>query len=169
MMMRIQFARWEIEADVEATAAAYARRGPGAADSCGCQPCRNFAAARAHVFPTRASNLLDSLGVRPILEAEISQTHEIRPGWRHYMGFLHVVGRIVSGEDAWSPVGREGACRFCGEPITPSFSLGFTNRIALIPDCFPKDGLLQVEFTAEVPWVLEEPYCGEWSIDGNRK
>jgi len=158
-MQRIRFGRWEVEVDIEATAAAYARRERGAPEECGCQYCRNFAQARPLIYTEPVVRLLDSLGVRPIREAETWQNCELRPGVHLYGGFMHAVGRIVSGEDVDEPVG-ENATRPRPEPVTPGFRLGFGAEALLVPDGFPRSGLIRIEFDCEVPWVLAEPYEG---------
>ena len=155
-MKQVRFGRWEVEADVEATAASYAQRVQGAPEECGCLECRNFAAARATLYPTAAVQLFESLGVRPIREAEIWHNCEIRPGVHSYGGFMHVIGRILSGQDVKVPVG-ENIRQLCPEPVTPSFSIGFSADVQLVPDCFPKSGLFQIEFECQVPWVFREP------------
>ena len=72
---------------------------------------------------------------------------------------MHAVGRILSGQDAKIPVGQNVGT-FNLESVTPTFNLGFTSDVQLVPDCFPRSELFQIEFTCEVPWVLNEPYDG---------
>jgi hypothetical protein len=38
--------------------------------------------------------------------------------------------------------------------------MGITQRRDLVPQSFPSDGVVQLEFAANVPWVLSEPYAG---------
>ena len=158
-MKRVVIAGRDVEVDADATAAAYAKRSRGAPEECGCLHCRNFVAARDRLYPREVIEILDSLGIHAIRDAEIWHVCELRPGVHSYGGFMHAVGRILSAQDATSPVGQS-ARQMCPEPIAPVFSLGLTSDAQLVPDCFPRSGLFQIEFECEVPWVLDEPYDG---------
>jgi len=70
------------------------------------------------------------------------------------------VGFILSG--AWSTVlnATQGGPK--GGPIelldlSERFSVGFTRKSALVPPSFSAGQVGQIEFSAEVPWVLSEP------------
>jgi len=154
-MKPLRIGRWAVEVDADATAAAYEKRTQGAPEECGCLHCRNFAAAREKLYPKEAIDLFTSLGIHPIREASISHSHESRPRVHYYLGFMHGVGRIVEGEDT------NAMRELCSEAMTPTFSIGFTTDVQLVPGCFPQSGLYQVEFVCEVPWVIDEPYDGQ--------
>ena len=169
---RISVGRWVIEYDRHATAAAYARVMHGAPERCGCAPCRNFAAARLQAYPADAAQLLAELGIDHRKEAEVYHQARLAGGLHAYGGWFHLVGRIVSGRDAKLP--RSDSIRECElERLTPRFSVGFTADAQLVPRGFVGSAdlgleqaerisglivapVLQVEFAAEVPWVLGE-------------
>ncbi len=171
---RVRVKRWELEVDVEATAAAYARRESGDPEKCGCLYCRNFVAARDKAYPPEVRDVFAALGIRPIREAEVWEEAEMRPGVCLYGGFFHVIGRI----EAERPVslrrrmrdwvwrlklrleGRRAGVTKWSEQITPTFWVLFDTDVHLVPHCFPRRGLIQLEFSCEVPWVLNEKYEG---------
>jgi hypothetical protein len=148
----VEFGRWRLRCDPEATRRAYAGVPVGAPESCGCTPCRNFAAAREWAYPAEALALFESLGISPDREAEVYHLARVSPGWHKYGGVLHLVGAMEAGEDALRP---DGAVDL--EAVDGRFSLGFTAQAALVPPSFEGLPLVQLEFLADVPWVLAEP------------
>ena len=160
-MKHIMFARWEIECDAGTTRDLFNQVLSGAPETCGCLPCRNFAAARASAYPPDVIQLLDSLGIPHNREAEIYHTHRIGPGRHHYGGWFHIVGRIVSGLDACKQIGttRHGPVwGFDLVKVGAEFEMGFTHRIGLLKEPFQGHSVVQLEFQATVPWLLaEEP------------
>jgi hypothetical protein len=154
--MRVKVLRWEVEANSDLTRLAYAGRGRAGPEQCGCLNCRNFAAARLQTYPSQALEIFASLGVEPMLEAEAWHYNEIRPGLHFYGGCFHAAGQIVSGADAMRLM-RKGFFVPDLAPITTSFRLGVTQRVALLPASFQRDvQWVQLEFMAQVPWVLAE-------------
>jgi hypothetical protein len=150
-MDHVQFGRWRLCCDREMTRRAYTSIAQGGAEACGCAYCRNFILARPHVIPSEAFALFERLGVDVSKEAEVYQTHPLRLGLHAYGGWLHFVGAIEQGADALTPSGVIEL-----EPLGPTFSLGFTNRLALVPASFAALPTCQVEFAAKVPWLLED-------------
>ena len=97
-------------------------------------------------------------------------------------GWFHLIGSIVEGPDCFEPIvgppklGRRVVGRVALdpqshravpgagqgwtarlEPVSGTFSMGFTTHTALVPDSFGGHPIVQVEFEAFVPWVLPEP------------
>jgi len=101
------------------------------------------------VYSTEVRSLFEILGIDSCKEAEIYQSCRLKPGVQLYGGWFHCVGRIDA-ED--TEVGT-----FDLESGTGPFQLYFSDRLDLVPDCFKGLPLLQLEFSAQVPWVLEEP------------
>jgi hypothetical protein len=158
-MMRITFARWELDCDAAITRELFSRVPSGSPEVCGCAPCRNFAAARGQVYAIEILSLFDSLGIAPNREAELYHTHRIEPGKHHYGGWFHFVGKILSGSDAAKQIGTTKAGPVWGfdlEKVGADFELGFTQRIGLLEKPFEGHPVLQLEFQAKVPWLLLE-------------
>ena len=138
--------QWRYECAREATKAAYAQLERGGAASCDCNGCRNFVAARAHVFPPRFLALLEALGIDPFKDAETYHHARLGPGRHDYGGWFHFVGQLHTTGDF--PVVDFGGgftvslCRAHAPPLT----------------CLENMPLVQLEFHSDaVPWVLDEP------------
>ena len=71
-----------------------------------------------------------------------------------YGGWFHLVGSIFFGADAAKQV-SENTCRPDLEGESENFSLGFTSRAHLVRESFKGLQLVQLEFTAQIPWILE--------------
>jgi hypothetical protein len=152
-MTRIELAGWVLECDPGATARALAELPAGAPEACGCASCRNFAAARQDTYGPEFRALLAALGAPPNREAEVYECGPAeRWGWRRYGGWFHVIGRVVRDPlvDA-APVGRPFVA------LAPGFEVFFTGGGSLVPAVLKGQPVVQIEFEAEVPWVLAEP------------
>ena len=155
-MESIQFGRWQLSVDRDATRRAYAAVLKGGPEKCTCQPCLNFVTARAQVYPPEALELFNKLGISADREAEVYHMARLNSGKHFYGGWFHFIGTIESGADAAKPI-RENVWQPVLEKITEDFSLGFSSRIGLLRKPFEGSPVVQVEFTANVPWVIRAP------------
>jgi hypothetical protein len=96
----VRFGRWEISSDAESTRKVYASISIGGPEECGCEPCLNFAAARAGIYPAEVLALFEKLGIAPNREVEIYHMARLSSGKHLYGGWFHFVGSILSGADA---------------------------------------------------------------------
>src|SRR5882724_9588172 len=94
---------WRVEYDREATVAAHSASPATGPESCGCDPCRNWAATRESVFPGGFRELLELLGVPFGREGEVYHFCRLETGLHSYGGWYHFVGRVLSGERESSP------------------------------------------------------------------
>jgi hypothetical protein len=131
----------------------YASISIGSPEECGCEPCLNFAAARAGIYPAEVLALFEKLGIVPNREAEIYHMARLSSGKHLYGGWFHLVGSILSGADAAKQV-AENLWQPDLEGTSENFSLGFSSRLELVRKPFAGLPLVQLEFTAKVPWVL---------------
>lgn len=152
-METLRVGRWEISCDPEATRKAYASVLRGGPEKCGCAGCRNFAAARTRAYPAKVLALFEALGIPPDREVEVCHFGRLAPGKHQYGGWFHFVGSILSGADARRQR-TEKVWEFELEDISDNFSLGFTSFVVLVREPFKGLPLIQLEFTAKVPWVL---------------
>jgi len=139
------FSMWEFTNDRTATIAAYARIERGGSDTCSCNGCRNFVAARDKVYPSEFIALLSSLGIDSRKDGEVYHNAQLSPGRHDYGGWFHFVGILQKTGD------------FPVVPMGPGFSAWLRNKTA--PALPGLDGmpLVEVEFHADsVPWVLKE-------------
>jgi hypothetical protein len=157
--MIIELARSRIEYDPHATRQAYARRATGSPEECGCIECRNFAAARHEIYSEQVLKLFAQIGISADREAEIYYGAHLASGLHSYGGWFHFVGRILDG------TGNESVAN------VPNFGLEFVrlsehlqiavnSHVALVPSAFQDLPLVQLEFLAEAPWILSEPFAG---------
>jgi hypothetical protein len=152
MMDVIRVSNWVIEVDPVETNRAQAARSTGSPESCGCLPCRNFVAARPTVYSAEFADLLARLGVPLDRESEIWHGCEVAAGRHSYGGWFHFVGQISDGPDC---LREDGSIELAELP--DGISIGFTRRLGQVPETFPVTNIVQLEFSAEVPWVLKEP------------
>jgi hypothetical protein len=152
-MESIRFGRWQLSCDPESTRKAYAAVSMGGPEECGCQPCLNFAAARDQIYVPELVTLLEKLGISRSREVEIYHMARLESGRHLYGGWFHFVGSIVSGADAAKQI-AEKTWQPDLEEAGEYFSLGFSSRLELVREPFAGLSLVQLEFTAKVPWVL---------------
>ena len=169
-MQHMKIGPWEIEYDREATRAAYA-----AMDSdgyCDCQGCRNY---YANAFPAEVQQFFDSLGVDPAKPSKLDGAIATGEDDYLYGGWYHIVGRYISGQDWWYSVPMTPEeieqvpfrsqnkntqySRIVRVPhdLLENFSVGFTRKLVFVPKEIPEEQALQLEFSASLPWLLDEP------------
>ena len=141
-MQRIQIGPWEIEYDREATRAAYAAGGDSSNYYCGCQGCRNYL-ANTRAFPEAMRQFFDSLGIDPEKPSHLGCA--IATGENEYFcsGWYHVIGRYASGEAI-------------PHKLTEDFWVELTPSPVYVPKEIPEEQTLQIDFSASLPWLLDE-------------
>jgi len=140
-MIQKQFADQLIEYDKVATELAYSAL--PLEIGCSCNICRNFSAAISYI-PSDVHIFLREIGIDPAKPASISDIgFEVNPGW--CMGFYHIVGNYLEGDDYGHPVEHK---------IADGFQIGFTRSITFLPNVFPRP-VLEMGFSFKMPWVLE--------------
>jgi hypothetical protein len=152
----VHFGRWQLEADPVATREAYASILKSGPEECSCEPCKNFIAARERTYPAEVLALFERLGISFDREVEVYHMARMNSGKHLYGGWFHFVGSILSGADAFKQV-TENVWRPDLEKVTEDFSLGFRSRVQLLRKPFEGKPIVQVEFTANVPWVISSP------------
>lgn len=157
-METMAIGRWTLSFDHEATRGACAQIRSGGSEECLCLPCKNFAAARQQVYPRGFQDFFTRVGIDLAKEAEVCHVCRLRPGIHLYNGLFHFVGRVEEGDDAWQPVEPGSEVRTPAfEKLGDGFSFGLSRSVGVLADSFAGGQAAQVEFMAEVPWVLEEP------------
>lgn len=152
-MNSIQYRDWHFLVNRELTYEAYARIELGSVDSCPCNDCKNFASYRATTYPDEIINLFHQFGIDYRKESEVSHFTKLENGLHYYSGWFHFKGEILSGKDCSIPL-PNGGNTFELTEITNNFSIGFTNASSLT--IFEnKKSLVQVEFEAKIPWVID--------------
>ena len=152
-MTTAQFRRWRIKYDPDATRKAYAQVLQGSPEECGCNTCKNFAAARNYAYPPEAKAFFELLGIDLSKEPEVYHNRRLENGLHSYGGWFHFTGSIEEGSDAKKQV-AENVFRFELEQITDGYAIGLTSHKALVPASFGDPQVVQIEFEAKVPWVI---------------
>jgi len=153
-MTTIKFKKWKIECDVAGTREAYAKIERGGPEECDCNSCKNFAAARQYAFPQEARSLLEQLGIDIDKEAEVYHNCKLESGLHNYGGWFHFIGSIEDGPDSKRQI-AENSFALDLERMDNRFAMGFTAQTALVPRSFGDQPVIQVEFQAEVNWLIE--------------
>lgn len=154
-MSRLNIARWTVDVDRVATAKAYSAFTEGSCEMCGCDPCRNFIAHRDVRFPDAVATFLRNAGIAGDREIETGYYGEVHDGVHLYSAWFHFVGRLLAGDDALIPHADGNGGSFDLAPINDTFSVGITSKLSLLADAFPRESTLQLEFTVELPWVIQ--------------
>jgi hypothetical protein len=158
-VQRIELRKWSILSDPELTEDVYALIETGGAELCGCECCFNFAIARHLVWSAQALELLETLGIDPLLESVVSHQARLRSGLHVYTGCFHLVGEIASGPA--TPVALRG-----GRPASSllalgaGLELGFTADRSSAPEAFYGLPVVRLEFRARIPWISNAPEPG---------
>lgn len=74
-----RFSMWEFDCDRQATQQAYSSVKARGADTCICRGCRNFVLARDTLYPPQFLELLKSLGIDPLKDAEVYHIARLIP------------------------------------------------------------------------------------------
>jgi hypothetical protein len=131
--------------DRDATIAAYALMPVGGADRCGCVHCRNFAAQRDTVYPNEFRDLFSRLGIDSNKEGDVYDKvgpFDLRT--RPTGGWFYFVGQLI---EPGEKLVQAGDFQYWLQPSFPRPPACFGEHVAAI------------EFSTDVPWVLDEaPY-----------
>ena len=137
---------WRIEYDRDATVAAHSRTPSTGPETCGCDPCRNWAATRERLLVVEFRQLLMRLGVPFDREVEVYHNARLNNGLHSYGAWYHFVGRVLYGELECSPNIAFGGLGFF-----------FHSKPALLAEGFSELPVAQLELAAEVPWLSDVP------------
>lgn len=152
----LEFAGWRLAIDPAATAELYARLDEGGCERCGCDACFNFADARHLVYTTDWLDLLEWLGIDPLLESEVVYRHRVRRGAHVYSGWFHFVGAIEAGPRRNLGLAGSLESRYLVK-TGHAVSIAFSEDARLAPDPFEGLPVVELEFSVVAPWVCDLP------------
>jgi len=158
VMQVVELRKWSVRCEPDLTREAYALMDSGSAEACGCEECFNFAATRHLVYTPEVLELLDWLGIDPLLEAEARHDACLGGGRHGYTACFYLVGEIASGPA--TPVARAGArtaasLESAGEGSAVGFCTGDDP-----PEAFKGLPVVCLEVALTVPWVSNAPEPG---------
>lgn len=151
---KVKYRDWEFEVDRDLTRQTYEKISISGAESCICNDCKNYVAYRDNVFSDEIRTLFDDLGVDYKKEVEITSFETLPNGLHHIGGWFHFKGRVLNGKDYRIPL-PSGGHTIDLTAVTDNFSIGFAEGgdLTFFSD---KNGLIQVEFMAFIPWVIDK-------------
>lgn len=144
-MKKIGIMNWLLEVDVEKTAEYYRKE----IEICDCSYCQNFASTVLSLEDEQIS-FFKNLGIMPEKPVMLSHFPTEADNNHQYIGFYHVVGRILTGETCtmtnWQDHHTYTLDKF-------AFCLSKENN--QVPESF-LEPVFQLNFETEIPWILEE-------------
>ena len=170
----ISFRGWKLRADSYQTRLAY-QTVVGTTQFCECHWCANFVAAREDVYPREMLAGLTDLGIDHTKEADLyQQAIDTEHETILYRWWFYCIGYIEEGLQAWEylehkpdevlPVTHWDKHLEALRESPRYFGVGFSDSARrraseeqFVPNELKAYSLVQVEFNAEVPWVLNIP------------
>jgi hypothetical protein len=107
-------------------------------------------------FPKTFRTFCASAGVDLLYPSEVFHNARVASLRHSYGGWFHLAGSIVSGRLGWlatSPTSWSADF----ERLAPDFAVGLSSKRDLVPGAFGDAPVVQVDFDALLPWVLEVP------------
>lgn len=154
MIEIVKFRDWKFEVNKALTLETYFSVSGGGADSCLCSDCQNYIQNRKNVFPEEVKTLFLNLGIDCNKEVEICSWQILPNGLHHIAGWFHFKGELIEGKNCKKDIDNEAFHTELTD-IGNNFSIGFCeqNSQTFFKD---KSGLIQLEFEAHIPWVIDE-------------
>lgn len=149
MLRNIKITDWDLEVDFTRTHEYYSNHNID--DDCKCTSCKNYR-VNCQYFSSQLMEFFQSLGVDPSKEGEFMEFGPSKDGNVIYMGFYHLVGKIIDGpdyvEDKWEQINLLKI---------DQYEIGFSSKeIRCLRDDFPRP-VIQLEFKTILPWIIDEP------------
>lgn len=164
--MIFEFPKFTLDIDVEKTRTYY-NTADFVSESCSCSGCRNYEQA-VDLLPEKIISFFSQFGIemKKIREVYVNRTNADDTVF--YGGFYHVCGKIIKGKSAWVAVGKNTKHwkDKMAYAVTDDFKVSFGNDCSLLDENFPLPAI-QVDISADMPWVLDEQ--NDYEKDSNRK
>ena len=152
----VELSKWSVHSEPDTTREAYAHIDCGGAESCGCDACFNFANARHLVYNAALLELLEWLGVDPLLEAEARHDNCLEAGRHAYTACFYLVGEISSGP-ATTVANQGRRCVPSLESAGKGIRVGFSADAREAPEAFCGLPVVRLEVSVVAPWVSNAP------------
>lgn len=158
-MSFFELGQYKVDIDVDRTRDFY-EQASVISEGCTCAGCLNFESA-VNTLPLEVRDFFTKIGVDLQKACEVYVNCGNDDGTLSYGGFLHICGTLCEGESAW--IKKSETLSYLNEEmmfrVTDSFRISVQESCSRLEDDFPEPAL-QVEISADIPWVLEEnnPY-----------
>ena len=152
--MLFSFGPYQIDVDVEKTAAFYRDKAVPTSEQCRCDGCQNYDKAILQASPA-VLRFLRSLGMIPGRPGEVfGVTGEVEADQTYwYSGWYHLVGRLISQPEKTNQETEENC--YCPDPDF-DFRVWFTDDrhfMGWIEKEFPEP-ILEMSISTRLPWVI---------------
>ena len=153
--MIFKFNQYVIDINIDKTRSFY-QVAENIADGCDFPGCRNFEKAVSHL-PQEIVEIFNKMGIDMKKAREAYVNCKNLDGTLFYAGFYHICGKLVSGGSPWKETSQMSKELDEKElfKINENFQIGFQDEVGLLEENFPLP-VIQLEFFANIPWVLEE-------------
>jgi len=142
---KIHLMKWVLEVDLQQTKEFYLKD----LEMCSCLYCENYMEACRQI-DSSTMEVFTMLGITPSKPSHLSEFGENEDGLRLYIGSYHVVGKLVEGEYC-----RDSEWNDTNTASMKNFTFGFKKELLFAPNEL-KTPVLQLDFEARIPWVLNE-------------
>ncbi len=153
--MIFTFGNYTVDIDIKKTRQIY-KRLPLITQGCDCDGCKNFENA-VDVLPKAVHTFFDTLGVdlKKIVECYVNCKND--DGTLLYGGFCHVCGTLIQGKSAWVNISETHSYYNydLAYRLNDNFCISFQEECLMVEEQFEAP-LLQIEFEANIPWVLDK-------------
>ncbi len=158
-MSSIQFYRWILDIDVEATRQAYKIISEGNADKCACDGCKNFALQKEHVYPPIVREFFNRAGIDYLSEIESARICKLTSGKHSYLGWFFCFGRIVSDTHSKQKTTKRKHCTNETQyvRVTDDFIISIRPQSSYKIDAFQGPSVLEIDYYVDIPWVAQTP------------
>ena len=153
--MIFTFGSYTVDIDVEKTKRIYNEL-PLITQGCNCDGCKNFEKA-TDVLPEAIHAFFDNLGVDLKKIADCNVYCKNEDGTLLYGGFCHVCGTLVHGKSAWVNISETHSYYNSDTAyrLNDNFCVSFQEECLMVEEQFEAP-MLQIEFEASIPWVLDK-------------
>ena len=153
--MLFTFGNYTVDIDVEKTKQAYDKLSL-ISQRCSCDGCQNFERS-VDSLPSSVRSFFDTMGIdlKKIVECYVNCKNE--DGTLFYGGFCHVCGTMIQGKSAWVKTSETQSYYHpdLAHPLHDHFYVSFQEECFIVEEPF-EGPLLQIEFQATIPWVLDK-------------
>jgi hypothetical protein len=150
-MTTVLFKDWELKVDRVLTQLTYQTYEEGS-ENCGCNACLNFFMHVEAMFPEEILRMFHELGIDYHRPCEICHYGRQSDGLHFYGGWFHFKGSFSGKECA---IKNGPGFTFDLTPLSDRFSIGFwcSSDLTFFSE---KTNLVQIEFSALVPWGMDK-------------
>jgi hypothetical protein len=130
VLQTFSFLEWRVDADPNATEAAYRARDCGSADGCPCSDCKHWIRIREKAVPQLLQDFLRNLGIDPAKEFDLAEYERgsVVRGRCLFVGKYYCVGTLRAGPDSTRNATPKGFSTQT-QQVEPGLKIGLSSSI----------------------------------------